>query len=487
MSHTAEGMSREARAIRQRVDARVAQVQERAAGEREDSAFLPWLETVTPKWNWRWPHLLHVQEHLEAVGPDSRLMLFMPPRHGKTEMTTVRYAAYRLERDPTLRIIIGSYNQTLANKFSRKIRRIVRDRGIQLNPERQAAEDWETSSGGGVRAVGVGGGIAGHGADLIIVDDPIRSREDADSATFRDRVWEWWSDDLNTRCEPGAAMVLIMTRWHGDDLAGRVLAGEDAPNWKVVNLPAEAEEDDPLGRAEGQPLCPERFPKAALARMRMILGSSYYALYQQRPQPKGGSMFERGWFEIVNAPPRLDGTVVRWWDHAATEGGGDWTVGCRLRMRPEGVVYVEDVERFQHSAGKRDERIRAVAERDGHDVTQWTAQDPGAAGKAAVEAFVRLLRGYTAKARTESGSKELRAEPFASYAQAGQVKLVRAAWNEKFLDELTTFPWGGRHDDQVDAASNAYAVIARRGAYALEGIHDLGTLDFGGPSPWTIE
>jgi hypothetical protein len=133
-----------------------------------------------------------------------RLMLFLPPRHGKTEMTTVRYAAYRLKRDPELRVIVGAYNQILANKFSRKSRRIAEGR-IELSRDRTAVEDWETAVGGGLRAVGVGSGVTGMGGNLIIIDDPVKSREEAESEAYRERVWDWYRDDLYTRLEPDGA------------------------------------------------------------------------------------------------------------------------------------------------------------------------------------------------------------------------------------------------------------------------------------------
>ena len=149
-------------------------------------SFPDWLPTVTPSFNWHWPHLVHIQRQLQRVtdGEINRLMLFLPPRHGKSEMTTVRYPVWRLKRDPTMRVIVGAYNQTLANKFSRKARKIAAGE-LPSSRERAAAEDWETEQGGGLRAVGVGGGITGQGGDLIIIDDPVKNREEANSQTIR--------------------------------------------------------------------------------------------------------------------------------------------------------------------------------------------------------------------------------------------------------------------------------------------------------------
>ena len=262
--------------------------------------FLAWLKQVSPTMTWEWKHQVYIYKRLRRVseGLCKRLMIFLPPRHGKSELVTVRYSAWRLKQDPTLNIILGSYNQRLANRFSRKIRRVLTDDAAQLriadcgmriedtesaanaisdssqqnkrrntitpaNPQSAIRDpqsndspfpfthrranseaEWETSQGGGLRAVGVGGGVTGFGAGLIIIDDPVKSRAEAESPTYRDNIWDWFNDDLYTRLEPEGAIILIQTRWHEDDLAGRLLREsreEGGEHWEVVNLPALAE------------------------------------------------------------------------------------------------------------------------------------------------------------------------------------------------------------------------------------------------------
>jgi predicted phage terminase large subunit-like protein len=414
----------------------------------------PWLETVSPRMRWDWAHLVYVQEALERVthGESKRLMLFLPPRHGKSELATVRYPVYRLEHSPETRVIIGAYNATLARKFSRKARRIARER-LSLAEDRTAVEDWETTKGGGIRAVGVGDGITGQGGDLIIIDDPVKSREEADSETYRDRVWEWYTDDLYTRLEPGGAIVLIMTRWHEDDLAGRILASEDAESWEVINLPAFAGEGDPLGREAGDALCPDRFDVDALNDIKRVT-IGFEALYQGNPVPKAGEMFDPAWFEIVSAAP-AHAVLVRGWDVAATSGGGDYTVGCRIAKTPPGIYYIEHVERGQWGPGETDQTIKNTAKLDGASVHQHGEQEPGASGKRDAAAFVRLLAGFSVGTEPSSGDKVLRARPLASQAQVGNVKIVAGPWVRAFLEELRQFP-RGKNDDQVDAASKAF-------------------------------
>lgn len=387
-------------------------------------------------------------------------MLFLPPRHGKTELTTIRYPVYRLEQDPRLRIIIGAYNHSLAARFSRRSRRIAGAR-LQLSEERTAAHDWETLAGGGVRAVGVGSGVTGTGADLIVIDDPVKSREEAESPTYRERVWDWYTNDIYTRLEPGAAVILIMTRWHEDDLAGRILASPGAEAWEVVSLPAEAEPGDPLGRPVGSALCPERYDARTLAEIRQVLGRDYVALYQQRPQPRGGGMFRREWFEILPAAP-AGGRLVRYWDKAAsTKKGSAYSAGALL-LEKDRAYYVIDMIRGRWSPLDRERIIKQAAELDRlkfGEVAIWIEQEPGSGGLESAQATIANLAGYNIRAERPTGDKETRAGPLAAQAEAKNVRLIAGPWNHAFLEELAAFP-SGVYKDQVDAAAGAFSKLA---------------------------
>lgn len=423
-----------------------------------------WLRTVTPAYHWDWPYLVFLRRELElvAAGEVKRLMVMMPPRHGKTALVTVRFPVWWMERQPGLRVIVAAYNQTLANKFSRMSRRIA-DMRLGLSDERRAVEEWQTLSGAWYRAVGVGGGITGMGADLIIIDDPVKSREEAQSLTYRDKVWDWYTNDLYTRLEPGGAIVLVMTRWHEDDLVGRILS-TDGDNWRVVRLPALAEQGDLLGRIPGEALNPERYPVEELQKIRSVLGSwAFEALYQQRPMPAEGGMFRREWFaKIVDAIPARVEARVRYWDKAATANDGDYTVGVRMSRTEDGLYYIEDVVRGRWSSGERDKVIKQCAETDPPGTQIWIEQEPGSSGVDSVQALIRMLAGYSVHGDRVTGSKIVRAEPLAAQSEAGNVVLVRGSWNAAFLDELLVFP-NGAHDDQVDAAGGAFARLAAPG------------------------
>ncbi len=448
--------------------------------------FRQFLERVTPSWNWSWRHLAYLQHQLDRVtdGEIKRLMIQMPPRHGKSETATVRYPIYRLNMDPEMRVVIGAYNFELAGKFSRKARRIAEQAGLSLSAERAAVQDWETTAGGGLRAVGVGGGITGQGGDLIIIDDPVKNRLEAESEVYREKVWDWYTDDLYTRLEPGGSMILIMTRWHMDDLAGRILASEGAHKWTVVNLPALALENDPLGRQMGEALCPERYDEEALHAIKTDGGMSNYsfaALYQQDPRPRDGNMFPRAKVEIVDAVPADVTLRVRYWD----KGGGptgDPTAGVRMATNAERTVfYVEDVVHAQVTIDDRNRLMRQTAELDGQGVRGWVEQEPGSGGKESAQLTVRGMSGFPYFAEPVSGDKVVRADPLAAQWQAGNVKLLRAPWNKAYLDEMEAFP-SGMHDDQVDASSGAFNKIslARRATWWLGPMPDKKTPAVGG-------
>jgi predicted phage terminase large subunit-like protein len=253
---------------------------------------------------------------------------------------------------------------------------------------------------------------------------------------------------------------LIQTRWHEDDLAGRILASEDAASWTVISLPALAEEGDLLGRVPGAALWPERFDETDLERIRGVLGTqSFTALYQQRPTALEGGLFKRQWFKIVDAAPAT-AHRVRYWDKAGTEDGGDWSCGCRIARTPEGRYVIEQVTRGQWSALDRERIIRQSAELDGRELPIWVEQEPGSGGLESAQATIRSLAGWNVHAERVTGDKLIRAQPFAAQCEAGNVDIVRGAWNASFLDELTMFP-NGKNDDQVDATSGAFAKLAR--------------------------
>ncbi len=430
-------------------------------------SFEAWLREVTPVFNWEWPHLVHIRRYLDQLtyGRIKRLMIKVPPRHGKSQMVTIRYPVWRLERDPAMRVIVGAYNQDLADLFARSARRIAQSRMV-LKLDRKAQSDWETPEGGGYRAVGVGVGITGRGGNLILMDDPVKSRAEADSLAYRERVWDWYTNDLYTRLEPDAALLLITTSWHTDDLAGRILASDDAANWTVITLPALAEANDPLGRQPGQALCPERFNVAALAEIQQVLGErDFAALYQQRPVIDEGAVFKPAWWLGVNRYDALDESVVnrsvgRWIsvDSSFTETvSADYSAFGVYELQPEYTLVKRHGERDRLDFPSLLQRIEQLARRYNRDdkLKGVVIEEKGSGIsalqtlRAAAPDWLReLLYGFT-----PVGGKEQRWQQASLWCERGMVLLPEpnkgAEWLLDFEEELFTVP-AAAHDDQAD-------------------------------------
>jgi len=435
--------------------------------------FGEWMTDARPEYQWTAPHFVEMQRYLDDVTFNGlrRVYFQVPIRHGKTEHNTIAYSVYRLEMNNKTRILICSYNERRAQKFSRDIRRLAGSRGIALSADRNAAGEWETQSGGGVQAVGAGAGVAGVNADVIIIDDPIGSRDDAESLAKRDQVWDWLTNDILARCEPHTVVVMTMSRWHQDDPAGRLL-DQQRDRWTFVDLPAEAEENDALGRVIGEPLWPELRGTEWLEEKRQELGAYGFAsLLQGRPRPREGGMFKWSWWQLIDEIPST-GSLVRYWDLAGTEPKGkghdpDYSAGalaCRMADQRTAIV---DVTRFRKSIHERDVELLRVAiddlQRYRGRLTWWIETEAGIAGEERTAALVRRLQNVGLVVNTEhpTGKKIHRAEPLASKAEAGNVVLCPGEWRDDFRAEAADFP-NGKHDDQIDAAAGADSKLTIR-------------------------
>ncbi len=415
-------------------------------------------------------------EHLEAVarGQVSKLMIFMPPGSAKSTYTSELLPAWFGALAPGEPIIAASHTGKLALRFSGRVQRYVRAFGDVLGYSlaSEARERWENTHGAEYLAAGVGGAIPGYRAGLAIIDDPYPGRKEADSETYRDSVWQWWNGDLQPRLKPTAGVILMHTRYHEDDLAGRLLEIE-GHEWTVLKLPAVADQpDDPLGRALGEPLWADQpnYPFGALMlRKKMELERSgstreWQSQYQQNPRPAEGALFKTGMIEVMEAEPNLRGAKLgRGWDLAATRKIGtndpDWTVGVKLALMPSGLYVVLDVFRDRLGPDERDNVIFNLSNQDGRGTCKvGIPQDPGQAGKQQVLALTRLLSGHKIESSVETGDKATRATPVISQVNAGNLAIVRAPWNRPFIDELGAFPNGAK-DDQVDALSRAFSLV----------------------------
>lgn len=412
-----------------------------------------------------------------------------PPRHGKSELCSHYFPAYYLGTFPDNRVMLASYEADFASTWGRKTRDTLEEWGhewfgVKISKRTSAADMWNLAppNKGGMYTAGVGGALTGKGANLLIVDDPVKNSADAASDTLRQKQWEWYKSTFRTRLEPGGVILLIGTRWHEDDLIGRVVreqmeAEPDDPEvdrFIRVRLPAIAEEPDedfpepdPLGRAVGEALFPERFPVPKL-RPHMSSPYTWNSLYQQRPAPLEGGLFEKGWFEIVPKVPR-DVRIKKWvrrWDLASTDPkkgeDPDFSVGLLLGLGDDDRIYVVDMVRVRQSPGKLNQTLKQTVHRDGRVVRQRMEQEPGSAGKIAIWHLARgPFAGYAFRGVRTTGSKTLRAETVSNAAERGEIVLIKGRWNRDFFKEVTKFP-NAAHDDIVDALSGGYEDLVKR-------------------------
>jgi predicted phage terminase large subunit-like protein len=441
---------------------------------------------------YRWCLLLNRALVALAARRIRRLIVIAPVRHGKSELATKWHAAWYLMTHPDHRVILTGHTQEFAELWGGLTRDIVAEHGpavgVRVSPVSAARGRWDLAlpHRGGLVAVGVGATPTGRGGNLVVIDDPIKSADEAYSPTYREKLWRWWQMGIRSRFEPDAVCVVIMSRWHEDDLVGRLLSRQEAGTWSdaegpvdvwhVLHLPALADpaivDPDPLGRAPGEPLCPQRFDAAALAEVRDgpsgVGPLGFLALYQGRPTSPEGGMFHRGDWRYADAPP-AGLRWVRWWDLAATssEVGGDpdWTAGVLMARDADGFCWIADVRRMRGEPGEVEHFLRSTAH---EDAERWGCrtiripQDPGSAGKALVSHLVRnVLAGFDVRSVVQTGDKRVRALPLAAQVAAHNVYLVRGPWNVMFVDEAAQFdPPRSGHDDMVDAAAMAYQELA---------------------------
>lgn len=442
---------------------------------------------------WDYPHLDLIDDHLVRLENGTLgtrgLMILLQPRAGKSKRCARCFPLWYLRRHPTHGIALGTYAEALGAKHSRWVRNTIArnpELGLTLAGDSKAADDWELTTGGGMIARGVGGGLTGHGGGGVVIDDPVKNREEAESPVMRDRTWDWWTDDVSTRLtriddvDPWA--LLIMTSWHEDDLRGRLLAREPE-HWTVLSIPALAEENDPLGRDVGQVLMPDRYGPGWIAEQQKRLGSySFSALYQQRPSPAEGGLFKRHDFRYWSATTDVDGSDV-WrigdrfvkpsecWRFAtvdlaiSTKTSADWTVVSTWAVTHDGELLLLDRRRArvgeaQHWSLVRDQRDKWGLRYVGVESRQFGTKLVYEMGRSRLD--VRELKADVDKF-TRALPAQVRLENhhvwWPSPAMEGY------GWvTEEWEPELLAFP-SGAHDDQVDTFAYACGQLAigRRG------------------------
>ena len=400
-----------------------------------------------------------VLDRLEALerGEIRRLMLLMPPGSAKSTYGTVLFPPWFLGRNPGTSVLGCSNTTPLAEHFSRRSRNILASSqhgatfGETLATDSSAAGSWETTRGSAYFAAGVGATITGRRADLGLIDDPVKSREEADSELTRQKQWDWYVNDYLTRLKPGARQVHIQTRWHEDDLAGRIL-DRDGSKWHVLKLPMIAGENDPLGRKPGERLWSEWFTEEMVEEAKLNR-RSWSALYQQEPSPDDGTFFLREWFELFDPAKLTGGHSYTTGDFAVTEGDGDFTELATHRFLGDTLYLACDGWRGQTSADQWIERL----------IDQFSRHKPlcffGESGpiRRSIEPFLtRRMRERSQYCRLEwlvrGSDKPTMARPLQAMASMGKVKIADTEYGHHLLSQLLQFPAGSK-DDAVDMAA----------------------------------
>ena len=407
-----------------------------------------------------------------------RLIITMPPRSGKSELVSRRFPAFALGRNPDLQIIATSYSSDLSQRFNRDVQRVIDDEQYfelfpktKLNNSRVRTDSRgsyiRTSDlfeivghAGAYRSCGVGGGITGQGADILIIDDPIKDRAQAASKTIRDSIWDWYTSTAYTRLSPGGGVIVMATRWHTDDLIGRLIQrmGE-GDTFRIVNYPAIAEHDE-LHRKAGEALHPERYPLSTLLQIQKTIGSrDWEALYQQHPVPDGGALFKLEWFRrwtATSLPPEFDHTLMSWDMTFKDSKNSDYVVG-QVWGKKGPNFYLLDQVRGQWDFVKTKEMVRVLAHKWPRVVRKLV--EDKANGSAVISELKSTVSGFVPITPTES--KEARASSVTPYFEAGNVFIPEdsaAPWVPHYVSELLEFP-AGSHDDQCFVAGTKVATL----------------------------
>jgi len=414
-----------------------------------------------------WPQFELAHHHelivsrLEAVERSeiSRLMIFLPPRHGKSLLASAIFPAWYLGRHPDRHLIFATYGQELSDDFGRQVRNLIADpvhRAIfprcSLSEDSSAAHRFNTVHGGAYFAVGRGGPITGRGAHIFVIDDPLKDYQEANSETTRKALHEWFTSVAYTRLAPGGSILLIQTRWHEDDLAGRLLSSNANEHWEVLSLPAIAERDENF-RHEGEALWHDKFPLPELERIHSAIGGRAWAsLYQQRPAAAEGVIFKRNWWQFYRPPLTVAmNRIVQSWDTAFKKGTeNDFSV-CTTWGVADNGYYLLHLWRGRVEFPELKRVLASLAE-------QWKPNAILVEDKASGQSLIQELKLSTALPvmpfKVDS-DKQTRAQAVTPLMEAGRIFLPESApWVSDFVEEMACFP-NGIHDDVVDATTQA--------------------------------
>lgn len=411
------------------------------------------------------------------AGLQPRLMIFAPPRSGKSELFSRRFPAWALGRNPDLQIIAASYAADLSSRMNRDVQKIIDDQLYQNvfpstslnsknivtvanNPLRNSDIFEIVGHAGTYRSAGVGGGITGMGADIAIIDDPVKDAKEANSETIRSAVWDWYTTTLYTRLSPNSGVLLGMTRWHDDDLAGRLLKAAESgegEQWKIIRFPAIAEFDEEF-RKEGEPLHPERYSLERLHGIKKAIGShSWNALYQQRPTTKGGGIIKGEWFQRYTVLPRLKRVIITVDTAMKVKQHNDYSVFMVVGLGIDGGIYILDVIRGKWEAPDLERKAKDIWSKYSEFSPQAMYIEDKASGTGLIQK-IRSEKNIPVRPVQVEADKYTRVLGAQGYVESKYVYLPNdAPWVSDFINECESFTANDshKHDDQVDTLTMA--------------------------------
>lgn len=438
----------------QQIDAKTAAI-ELLARRKARANLLDFTQYTNPAYESA-PHHELIASKLEAVmrGEIKRLIICMPPRHGKSELASRRFPSFYLGHNADKQIIAASYNSDLSTDFGREVRNIVASNeyralfNISLASDSKSANRWHTSEGGMYVAAGVGTAITGRGADILLIDDPFKDRQEADSEITRQRVWDWYTSTAYTRLMPGGAVIVINTRWHDDDLTGRLLAEQSngGDQWEVLSLPAL--------QPDGSALWPSWYPVERLEQIKGVLPArDWNSLYQQNPIPDDGDYFKKDWFaDYDDLPKNLN--VYAASDYAVTDGDGDFTEHGVFGVDQNSNIYVIDWWSGQTDAmGWIEAKCDLIIK---HSPKLWFGES-GVIRRSVEPFMMKRMQERHAYCVVEwmasISDKTSRARSIQARASMGKLFFPKQAkWRDHVMNQMLRFP-AGKHDDAVDVLS----------------------------------
>jgi len=408
------------------------------------------------------------------AGKQPRLIIQAPPRSGKSELFSRRFPAWAFGQNPNLQMIAASYSADLSSRMNRDVQRIIdseeyagvfpetsfsSNTSASINSQKNIrnSEIFEIAGyAGSYRSAGVGGGITGMGADIAIIDDPVKDAKEANSQTYRDSVWDWYTSTFYTRLSPKSGILLGMTRWHEDDLAGRLLADmkNGGDQWRVVSFPAIAEEDEQY-RKEGDALHPERYDLTHLTKIKKAVGTqTWNALYQQRPSSKGGDVIKRAWFKRYSVLPLMRRVIIAGDTAQKVKQHNDFSVFIVAGIGIDGGLYIIDLIRGKWEAPELERKLEDIWNkyRASHKAQSVYIEDKSS-GTGLIQSIQRK-RNIPIKGVQVDADKYTRVLGIQGFIESGYVFLPDGAeWVEDFLSECEKFTAtdSHKHDDMVDA------------------------------------